>query len=161
MGHVDAQNPEEAIAFARGHFAQRSEEAAHAIVGFGRAAAIQAVGVLAAENRQNANVRAVDVLQEDHLQFDGVLERVAIVFHDHRRAAVGRQPVDQCGVGGGFAERSHERFARQAEVFGRAVVGSGQDDESAVLQFRAERLIGGAIGLPSAFGAHVRRGDAA
>ena len=158
--HVDAQNPEETIAFARGHLAQRFQKALHAIVILGRASRIQAVGELSAKNRKDANVRAIDMLQEDDLKLDGVLEGMAVVFHEHGVAAARREPVDQRGIGGAFAERRHERFSREAEVLGLAVVRGCQDDESTILQLRAERLVRGTIGLPSAFRADVRRGNA-
>ena len=49
--HVDAENPKQAVAFARGYIAQRAEEPIYVVVRFRLSAAIDALRVGTAQNR--------------------------------------------------------------------------------------------------------------
>ena len=100
VGHVHAENPEQAIAFAVAQFPERLQELLHAVVVFRLAAVNQTLGIRPAQHRKDAHIRSQDVLQEDHLQLDGMFEGVAVILHVHGRAAVSGQPVHQARIGG-------------------------------------------------------------
>ncbi len=159
MRHVDAEDPQEAIAFARRDFAERAEHALHVVVRFGRAAAINAVCVGAAENRHDADFRTKQVLQEDDLEFDGVLDRVAIVFHGGGVAGFVENFVDELDIGDGFAEGSREGFTGEAEAVGGAVMRGAEDHEGAFGVGRREGGIACAVGIDASEGADVGGGD--
>ncbi len=84
--HIHAQNPKKFVAFALAHFAQRFEKRLRLVVVFRFAATSNAARERPAENRQDAHVRSQRVLQEDQLQLDGVLERMAEILHLDRIA---------------------------------------------------------------------------
>ena len=84
-------------------------------------------------------IGAEDVLQEQHLKLDGVLDGVAVVFHPHRAGRGLRQFIHQRQIGDSFAERRHERFARQAETVRLAVVRRSQHHEGAFTERRRKR----------------------
>ena len=84
MSHVDAQHPEQPAALARRQIAEGAEEAAYIFVVFRRAALVNTASERAAQDRQNADIRTVAVLQEQHLELDGVLDGVTVILHDDR-----------------------------------------------------------------------------
>lgn len=112
-----------------------------------------------AEHRQDAHVRPVDLLEEYDLQLHGVFEGVAEILHHRGLSGGARQPFGQRGIGGAFAQRGDERFARQPEALRLPVVGGRQDDEGAVAVLRTQQPVGGAVGLPASLQAHVRGRD--
>src|SRR5580704_7842201 len=117
------------------------------VVSLRRAAVVDAVGVGAAQNGDDADVRSEQVLQEDHLEFNGVLDGVAVVLHRRGVAGFGQNFVDERGVGDGFAIGRQEGLAGEAEAVGGAVMGGAENDESAVGVGGREGGIGGAIGV--------------
>ena len=160
VGHIHAEHPQQAVGFARGQFAERAEEAAHVFIVLGFPAFINAVGEGAAQDGQDADIGAEDVLEEDHLELDGVLEGVAVILHVGRGPGGGCQPVDERDIRGGLAVGRDESLAGEAESLRRAEMRCAQDDEDAVLVRGLERAIGLAVGLPAAFRAHVGGGNA-
>ena len=87
--HVDAKDPQQAVSFLRREFAQGAEGSADTFVVFGHSAFIQAPGVRAAQHRHDADVGSEQVLQEDHLEFDRVLDGVTVIFHEGSAAGEG------------------------------------------------------------------------
>ena len=113
-----------------------------------------------AQNRKDANVGAIKILQEEHLKFDGVLDRMAVIFHANRLRRGLREFVHEADIGDGFAERRHKRFTRQAKAVRFAIMRSAEHDEGTLLVRREHGGISVAIRFPTAKGADVRRGDA-
>jgi hypothetical protein len=159
VGHVDAEDEEEAVGFAGGDIAEGIEERGDAGGVFGHAAVVEAAGVSAAEDGENADFGAVEVLQEQDLEFDGVFDRVAVVLHADGGWGFGGEFVDEGGVAWGGAEGGAEGFAGEAEGVGFAVVRGAKDDEGAVRVRVVEGAVGFAVGLPAAEGADVGGGD--
>ena len=95
MRHVHAEHPDQVVALALVQFAERVEEALHAVVVLRVAALVKAAGERPAQDRQNLHVGPEHVLEEDHLELDRVLEGEAVVLHRHRRASAVGEPVDQ------------------------------------------------------------------
>ena len=157
--HIDAQDPQQAVAFAGRDFAQRAEHAFDLVVRFGRASAVDAIGVGAAENRHDADFRSKKVLQEDDLKFDRVLDRVAVIFHGGGVAGFILDFVDEAEVGDGFAVGGRERLAGEAEAVGLAVMGGAENHESAFGVGGREGGVGCAIGVDASEGADVGGGD--
>ena len=120
--HIDAEDEEEAVGFAGGDFAEGSEEAIDAGGVFGHASVVKAAGVGAAEDGEDADFGAEEVLQEQHLEFDGVFDRVAVVFHADGGGGFGGELVDEGGVAERGTEGGAEGFAGEAEAVGFAVV---------------------------------------
>jgi hypothetical protein len=159
--HIDAQHPKQTRALARFQFRQHVQESAHVVVFFRHAATlIDTARIRTAQNRHDANIGAVEILQKQNLEFDGVLHGVAIVLHVHRAAAFFGEPIHQRGVRPAFADRRDVRLACQAEAFRFAVMGRAQHDEGAVAIGRSHHAISRTIRLPAARWTHVRRGDA-
>src|SRR5262245_23513910 len=75
--HVHAQHPDQALAFLGRQAGQRVDELPHAGVVLGTAPALAPARQRAAQDGQDAHAGAVEVLQEDHLELDRVLERMA------------------------------------------------------------------------------------
>ncbi len=103
VGHVDAEDEEEAVGFAGGDFAECAEESVDTGSFFGHASVVEAAAVGAAEDGEDADLRAEDVLQKQHLELDGVLDRVAVVFHADGGGGFGGEFVDEGGVAEGGA----------------------------------------------------------
>ena len=93
--HVHAQHPEQAAALPGRDLLERAEEARHAGVVFGEAALVRAARVRPAEDGQDADARAEQVLQEHDLELDRVLDRMAVVLQPHgaRRPARRARPA--------------------------------------------------------------------
>ena len=157
--HVDAQHPQQAVAFTRGDFAQRADGSFHGFVVIGLPARLHAARESSAQHRQHLYVRPEQVLQKHHLKLDGMLDRVAVVFHQRAVSGRARDLVDQGQVGAGFAERSDEGFAREAEAVGLSVMRGAQDHERLFGIGGRERGIRRAIGIDTAKGADVRSRD--
>src|SRR6266446_9754815 len=83
---------------------------------------------------QARSSRAEDVLEEQHLELDRVLDRVAVVLHAGRGAGRPRQSVDEGAVDGGLAERGGVGLACEAELLGTSHYGEPEHDEGAVPQ---------------------------
>jgi hypothetical protein len=66
----------------------------------------------AAQHGQDAHARPVEVLQEDHLELDRVLDRVAVVLDGHRPRRASRQLVDQRQLRRRDAERRRRTACR-------------------------------------------------
>ena len=99
------------------------------------------------------------MLQKYHLELDGMLDRVAVVFHPGGLARLCRELLHQCGVRDRVAKRSLERLPRQPDTIRMPVMRRSQDDERTPGVLRRERRVGGPIGLDAAEGTYVRRGD--
>src|SRR5258708_39512233 len=102
------------------------------VVRFGGSAAINAVGVGAAENRHDADVGSKEMLEEDDLKFDGVLNGVGVVLHRGGVAGFGEDFADEVQVGDGFAIGGREGLAGEAEAVGLAVVRGAEDNEGTI-----------------------------
>ena len=98
------------------------------------------------------------MLQEHHLKFDRMFHRMAIVFHDG--SGFFREFIDKLQLRPGCPVWRNEFLAREAESVGLPVMRGSQHDEDAVAVQLAECAIGGAIRLPAAERAYMRRGDA-
>ncbi len=160
MGHVDTQNPEQVVAFVGGEAGQGVEKAPDGLGFLGQAPGLDALAEGAAKDRQDADVGAEAVLEEDDLELDGVLRAVAIVLHHGRFGGFFGEPLHQAGLGLRDPEGGAERFPRESEAAGPAVVGRSQDHERARGRFFRDGAIGRRVHLPAAFGADVGRGDA-
>ncbi len=121
---------------------------------------VNAARVRAAQNRQNANLRTIEVLQEQNLKLDGVFDGVAVVFHGDRSTTFIRKPVYQIHLGNSLAQRGHERLARQPELLRLAIVRRSKNDENAFGMIGRQLVICVAIGFPSAERTHMRSGNA-
>ena len=97
------------------------------------------------------------MLEEHDLELDRVLDRVAVILHDHRRF-VG-EFIHEPQIRSRAAVGSLERLAREAEAVRFAVVGGTQDHERSSRVRGAKRGVRVAIGLPAAERTHVRRRD--
>src|SRR5207248_2226194 len=120
MRHVYAKHPEQSIRLLRGNLAQAPQEALHRIVRLRHTAVMDAVGVGAAKNGQYADIRTIQMLQEEHLKFDRVLDRMAVVLHD--RGRFGGKLIDQVQIGDCLSKRSSEALAGEAETVRLAVM---------------------------------------
>ena len=72
-----------------------SRNAATASLASGGRRALRPGHERAAQHGQDADARPVEVLQEDDLELDRVLDRVAVVLDGHRPPRARRQLVDQ------------------------------------------------------------------
>ena len=87
VGHIDTQYPEEALLLSLGNLSQRCKEPLHLLVSFRWASELGAFPERSAKNWKYAYVRTKDCLQKHHLEFDGVLDSMAIVLHQDSRLA--------------------------------------------------------------------------
>jgi hypothetical protein len=83
MGHIDTHHPEQTIFLSLSNLAQRPKKAPDMLVIFRKSAWTHTSSKRSAQKRKYAHVRSVNGLQEDHLKFDRVLDRIAIVLR-HR-----------------------------------------------------------------------------
>ena len=126
---------------------------------FRQTLAIDAVGIGSAQNRYDADARAEQVLQENHLKFDGVFDRVAVILHQDGVRRGSGEFVHDRQIGLRFAEGRDEGFAGEAEAFRRAVMRRAEDHERSIGIGGRKRGVGGSIGRDAAERADVRRGD--
>ena len=148
--HVDSKEPHQAVPFAGGDVGQCAEETGDAFVVFRLAPAIDALRVGAAQDGKDADVRTEDRLQVDHLEFDRVLDGMAIVFGRNGGGGEAREFVDQRGIGLGVSPRSGVGFAGESEALRSPVVRRSENHERAVFVFGPQQSVGGAIGLIAA-----------
>jgi len=144
----------------RGNVAKRAEEAPDALVVLRHTAAVNARKVGAAKDGQDADIGSEDRLQKEHLKFDRVFHRMAIVFHPDGVVGRGGQFIHQCGIRARFAVGCEVGLSGEAEFIGSAVVRGAEDHESAVAELRAQVRVGGAVGFITALRADMRGGDA-
>ena len=159
VGEVDAEHEAESTSLAGGQLAEGVEEAGHPRCAFGRRTGPGPLDERAAEDRHDANVGAVEVLQEHHLELDRVLDGVAVVFQHDGAGRRARQRVDDWNLGGRGAERRSVRFAGQPEAIGLAVVRGAQHDEDAVARIGGKRPVRGGVTGDAALGTDVRGRD--
>jgi hypothetical protein len=118
--HVHTEHPGQPIALSRGEVREGAEEAPHPIVVLGPASLVRGAGERTAQDGDHAHGRAVEVLEEDHLELDRVLDRVAVVLETRRFPAGPREAVHERPVGAGLAERRDVGLAGEAEALGLA-----------------------------------------
>jgi len=136
------------------------EEAGDGGVVFREAAAVDGVGEGSAEDGEDLDVRAVEGLEEEDLEFEGVFDGVAVVFEADGGGSGGEEAVDEVGAGAGAAEGGDEGLSGEAEGLGFTVVRGAEDEEGFVAEGGVEGAVGGAVGGPGAVGGGVRGGDA-
>jgi hypothetical protein len=85
-----------------------------------------------------------DVLQEEHLELDRVLARVAVIFFHHRVGCLLGEKIVKGGIHLRRAERSLEGLPGETEPFGPSIVGGPEDDERRLSSIDLE-IIGGPV----------------
>ena len=161
MRHIHAQHPEQPVAFALAQLAERFVETPSPC----RRPRDCRPGRCCARSCRSRIGRiftsgSEQVLQEDHLQLDGVLEGVAVVFHADAAPPPRSASQSTSAVSVTASPSGVRKFLRvRPKRLRLAVVRGRQNHEGPVAMLRADHAIGGAVGLPPARRADVRRGD--
>jgi hypothetical protein len=114
-------DPDEALRVLLRDLAQGVENTADILVVFGPAAEVGGLRERAAEDRDDRVRGAVEMLEEQDLELDRMLHRVAVVLEGLRTRGRG-QPRHEPVVDRGLAQRRAERLLGEAEALGRPVM---------------------------------------
>jgi hypothetical protein len=97
MSQVDAENPEELAGMLLGELAEDLEKAPHPLVCLGPSSGDKALGQGPAQDGHDLDRVAQPMLEEDALELDGVLDRMAVILERYGIAAVADQSPNRSG----------------------------------------------------------------